>query len=100
LLLLPDGRVLNERSLAKLRSLDVGHAYVEDILRSLGAPPRYGADPAIWLPGALRAAGVRVLRHPGNHHYLFRLGDRRARKSVQVAFPSLPYPKLVDQVIA
>lgn len=95
--LLPDGRVLNERALAKLHALDIGHACVEEVLRSFGVPPRYGADPAIWLPGALRAAGVRAVRHPRNYRYLFRLGDRRARRAVNVAFPSLPYPKHVNQ---
>lgn len=100
LLLLPDGRVLNARALAKLRALDPGHAYVEEVLRSFGAPPRRGADPAIWLPDALRAANVRAIRHPGNHRYLFRLGDRRARRSVHIAFPSLPYPKRVDRDLA
>lgn len=96
LLLLPDGRVLNARSLAKLRALDSGHAYVEEVLRSFGAPPRRGADPSLWLPDALRAANVRRVRHPGNHRYLFRLGDRRSRRAVQVSFSSQPYPKHVD----
>jgi hypothetical protein len=84
-LLLPDGRVLNERALAKLRALDLGHAYVEELLRG-------------WLPRALAAAGVRRLRHPGNHRYLFRLGDRAARRSVLVGLPNSPYPKRVDHV--
>jgi hypothetical protein len=97
LVVLPDGRVLNERALAKLRALDSGHAYVEHLLRGFGAPPRRGADPAEWLPRALAAAGVRRLRHPGNHRYLFRLGDRAARRSVFVALPSLPYPNGTDQ---
>lgn len=43
LLLLPDGRVLNERALAKVRALDTGHGYVEELLRTFGAPPRRGA---------------------------------------------------------
>jgi hypothetical protein len=96
-LVLPDGRVLNERALAKVRALESRHAYVEDLLRGFGAPPRCGADPAAWLPRALAAAGVQRLRHPGNHRYLFRLGDRAARRSVVVALPSLPYPKCTDR---
>jgi hypothetical protein len=97
LLLLPDGRVLNERAVAKVRALDVGHAYVEELLRSFGAPARRGAAPAIWLPTALHEAGVRTLWHPGNHRYLFRLGDRYARRSIHVGYPSLPFPKLIDE---
>jgi hypothetical protein len=43
---------------------------------------------------------VRRLRHPGNHRYLFRLGDRAAKRAVLVALPSSPYPKRVDQPTA
>jgi hypothetical protein len=100
LFLLPDGRVLNERAFAKLRALDAGHGYVEELLRSFGAPPRYGADPTTWVPTALCAAGVRTLRHPGNHRYLFRLGDRRVKRSIRMGLPSLPYPKRVDRSVA
>ncbi|MFN8632919.1 MAG: hypothetical protein U0893_03625 [Chloroflexota bacterium] len=96
ILVLPDGRVLNERALSKLRTLDVGHDYVEQRLRRFGAPPRHGAPPAEWLPHALAAAGVRRLRHAGNHRYLFRLGDRASRRAVVIALPSLPYPKSTD----
>lgn len=96
LLLLPDGRVLNERALAKVRTLEPGHAYVEELLRGFGAPPRRGDAPHVWLPRALAAAGVRRLRHPGNHRYLFRLGARGARRPVAITLPSLPYPKRVD----
>ncbi|MCC6178383.1 MAG: hypothetical protein IT305_24015, partial [Chloroflexi bacterium] len=38
ILVLPNGRVLNERALSKLRALEVGHEYVERLLRSFGAP--------------------------------------------------------------
>lgn len=100
LLLLPDGRVLNERALAKVRALDVGHAYVEELLCSFGATARCGADPVIWLPRALREAGVRTLWHPGYHRYLFRLGDRHARRPIHVGYPDLPFPKLVDAIPA
>jgi hypothetical protein len=95
-LVLPDGRVLNERSLSKLRSLDVGHEYVERLLRTFGAPSRRGSAPELWIPLALAAAGVRRMRHPGNHRYLFRLGDRAARGAVTVALPNMPYPKSTD----
>jgi hypothetical protein len=96
-LLLPDGRVLNERALAKLRTLDSGHAYVENLLRAFGAPPRRGLNPAEWLPRALAAAGVRQVRHPGNHRYLFQLGDRTAKRFALTGLPSLPYPKQLDE---
>jgi len=97
ILVLPDGRTLNERALSKLRTLDVGHEYVEHVLRRFGAPPRRGAAPSAWIPRALVAAGVRRLRHPGNHRYLFRLGDRASRRGVVISVPSLPYPKSTDR---
>lgn len=97
ILVLPDGRALNERALSKLRTLDVGHEYVEQLLRRFGAPPRRGAAPSAWIPSALVAAGVRRLRHPGNHRYLFRLGDRASRRAVVIALPSLSYPKSTDR---
>ncbi|MBI4499068.1 MAG: hypothetical protein HY689_14355 [Chloroflexi bacterium] len=96
LLLLPDGRVLNDRALSKVRSLEQGHAYVEETLRAFGAPPRRGQDPAVWLPAALAAAGVRRQRHAGNHRYLFTLGSRTAKRTVTLGLPGLPYPKQVD----
>lgn len=96
ILVLPDGRVLHERALSKLRSLDVGHEYVEDLLRRFGAPPRRGESPAKWLPTALAAARVRRLRHPGNYRYLFRLGSQASKRCVVVALPTWPYPKLTD----
>lgn len=96
LLVLPDGRVLNDRAVSKVRMLDQGHAYVEEMLRAFGAPPRRGQDPAVWLPAALVAAGVRRVRHPGNHRYLFTLGGPIAKRTVALGLPSLPYPKHVD----
>ncbi len=93
---LPNGRLLNARSLSKLRKLERGHEYVEELLCRFGAPPRRGRNPADWLPGALAAAGVRLLRHPGNHRYLFRLGGRSARRTVRIGMPSADYPKRLD----
>lgn len=97
ILVLPDGRVLNERALSKRRTLEVGHEYVEQLLRRFGAPPRRGVTPSAWVPRVLAAAGVRRLSHPGNHRYLFRLGNRASRRSIAIALPSLPYPKATDR---
>ena len=93
--LLPDGQVLNDRSLQKIRQLERGHEYAEELLCRYGAPPRHGADPRAWLAIALRAAGIRTLRHPGNHRYLFTVGTRR--RLVAVGVPGRAYPKSVQQ---
>ncbi len=88
LYLLPDGSVLNHRALSKVRNLERGHEYVERRLVEFGARPRCGAEPRVWLPAALKAAGVRRLRHPGCHRYAFPL-ERR----VLIALAARAYPK-------
>lgn len=99
LVLLPDGSVLNARSLQKVRAQERGHEYVEQRLIALRAPiPRAGQDSTAWLAEALEAVGARLLRHQGNHRYVFRLGrNRRDRERITLGLPaSLPYPKLAD----
>ncbi|TMC03164.1 MAG: hypothetical protein E6J41_28410 [Chloroflexi bacterium] len=93
-LLLPDGRVLSERALSKVRGDEQGHAYVERELVRFGARARRpGEAGAAWLREALAAAGVRSLVHGGNHRYAFRLGARR--RLVAVGLPVAAYPKAV-----
>jgi hypothetical protein len=87
--LLPDGSVLSERAMSKIRSQERGHVYAEQILVRSGATPRGAEDPRAWLATWLPRL-TRTLRHPGNHRYLFGL-DRRVRRRLP---PSLPYPKL------
>jgi hypothetical protein len=93
--LLPDGTTLSARALQKVRRQERGHAYVERLLISWGAPvPRAGVDPTAWLADALDAIGVRQLRHPGNHRYAFPLGtNRRERRDIRLGLPDAPYPK-------
>lgn len=93
LLVLPDATVLNERTLSKIRRQERGHEYGERLLVRHGAPPRHpGQAAAEWLPGALRAAGVRRLAHPGNFRYAWRLG--REARAIALGMPVLtPYPK-------
>lgn len=92
LALLPDGTVLNSRTLQKIRSGEKGWRYAEALLVAHGARPRTcAADRADWLAVALREVGVREFDHPGNIRYAFRVGPRR--RLVRVGLPSLPYPK-------
>jgi hypothetical protein len=88
--LLPDGTVLNERTIAKIRRRDRGYRPAVAMLERLGAPPLAdGEDATAWLERQL-AAFTRPLRHPGNHKYGWAL-DRRARRHLPA---SQPYPKL------
>ncbi|HVV49886.1 MAG TPA: hypothetical protein VHO06_09520 [Polyangia bacterium] len=88
--LLPDGRVLSNRSISKIRSRDRGWRYAAELLERAGAAPLAPNDNAaawlaMWLPRL-----TRPLTHPGNLKYAFPL-DRAARRALP---PSLPYPKV------
>jgi hypothetical protein len=85
--LLPDGRVLSSRALAKLRKRDRGWRYVANQLEGYGAEPLLG-DPKTWLATWLPVL-TRTVRHPGNHKYAWTL-QRRHRGHLP---SSLPYPK-------
>lgn len=91
---LPNGQLFNEQAMGKVRLQKQGHEYAEEQLCSFGARPRRRReDPSAWLHRALREAGCTRERHPGNHRYLFTLGDRRSRRGVRITMPSLAYPK-------
>lgn len=86
--LLPDGSVLNARTLQKVRALERGWRYGAELLEGLGAPPLKG-DPCRWLSEWLPKL-TRSVRHPGNHKYGWAL-DRAAQRAIPA---SLPFPKL------
>lgn len=87
--LLPDGRTLHNRALAKLRGREKGWRYVVEQLVGYGVPAPAGdvdAWLAAWLPRI-----TRKVRHPGNLKYAWAF-DRRTRRLLP---PSLPYVKAV-----
>jgi hypothetical protein len=88
--LLPDGRTIHSRALAKIRARDRGWRYSATIFESLGARPlRASEDASAWVDRCV-AKYTRSIRHPGNHRYGWVL-DRR----VACLVPSgLAYPKL------
>ncbi|MDA8287225.1 MAG: hypothetical protein M0014_02035 [Actinomycetota bacterium] len=102
LTLLPDGTVLNQRSLQKIRGQERGHEGVERRLCALGARPRRaGETPRAWLSTALEDLRIIRLRHPGCHRYAFALGmTRRERRQVLCAMPGLSFPKRPDRAAA
>lgn len=97
--LAPDGTVLSERTLQKIRAQEQGHEYGERLLISHGArAPRAGADMRAWLRQSLIDIQARRLTHRGNHRFAMPLGTtRRARADVHITLPPLPYPKSPDQ---
>jgi hypothetical protein len=97
--LLRDGRVLNDRAVAKILAGDRGHDYAERLLVEAGAPPRRAGQSAeAWLPVALTAAGVRLVAHPGNHKYALLAPTTRSQaRALRAALPpASAYPKHLD----
>lgn len=86
--LLPDGSVLSDRAIQKIRGGERGWRYAAETLERFGAD-RIANDNAVewlhaWLPKLTRA-----VRHEGNHKYAWTL-QRRLRRHLPA---SLPYPK-------
>lgn len=98
LALLPDGTVFSARAMQKIRDQDQGHEYAEAQLIAFGARPmRAYENPAIWLKQALADAGVRKMRHQGNHRYAFATGRNRSEKNrVVIDGRTSAYPKQRD----
>jgi hypothetical protein len=95
-LLLPDGTVLPERSLQKVRGQERGAGGMERFLVDRGARPKTWRDePHAWLAEALEAVGARSQRHGGNHRYAWPL-----RRDVAVALGGQSWPKMPDDWMA
>lgn len=88
---LPDGQVLSDRVLSKIRRRERGWEYGVELLQRYGAPAPAG-DLRAWLD-TWRARLTRPLRHPGNHRYVWAL-DRRLRRHLP---DPLPYPKRLQE---
>lgn len=86
---LPDGRVLSARAISKIRTLDRGWRYAAAMLEEYGAPPLAAetTDAAVRWLGLWVLSLTRVLRHPGNHRYVWDLRPRHRMVSLA------PYPK-------
>lgn len=90
--ILPDGTVLSDRALSKIRAGERGWRYAAAILAAHGADAAPDSAPArrdwlaSWLPKLTRG-----VRHPGNHRYAWALAggavQRRLKRTGQ------PYPK-------
>jgi len=96
LLLLPDGHVLHQRALQKIRQRERGWRYAAGILEAHGAEPlSESEDPNLWLARWLPTI-ARGVQHPGNHKYAWAL-RRLWRKCLP---PSMPYPKRIFEPVA
>ena len=84
--LLPDGRVIHERPIQKIRGSERGWRYAARPLEESGASPAPCGDKTAWLNYWL-ARLTRKLPHGGNHKYAWAL-DRTARKLLPDSRPS------------
>ena len=95
--LLPDGTVLNDRAIQKIRAGEPGWQYASALLEKFGAAPPPIEDRTEWLKTWLPRL-TRRLRHSGNYRYAWAIaaGARRFLPA------SLPYkcPQLVDSASA
>lgn len=88
--LLPDGRVLHERGLVKIRKRERGWRHVAAVLETFGASPlRESDDARAWVEHWAKQL-TRPLRHTGNHKYLWGLTSAEKRHMPA----GLPYPKM------
>jgi hypothetical protein len=86
--ILPDGRVLSDRTISKLRKRERGWQYAVELLQQHGADAP-GADLAAWTRHWVGKL-TRGVRHPGNHKYAWPL-NQRVRRHLPA---SLAYPKI------
>lgn len=96
LVIAPDGSVVSERALSKLRADDVGAAYTYRQLVDFGAPHiESGESSADYVRRALEDGPFRRVRHPGNLGYLIAVGSNTDRRCARARWPgvALPYEK-------
>ena len=93
-ILAPDGSVVNERMLSKIRQEDQGLDYAVKRLREIGAPRRQpGEKWDAWLRRVLQPPMFRRIRHPGNYAYVFGLDKATSAQLCQIHDGGTPYPR-------
>lgn len=94
LLLAPDGSVVSDRMLSKIRGEERGIDYAVRRLRAYGAPPRArGESWSDWTARVVRLPIFRRVRHPGNLAYVFGLDRYAAARLAHLHDGGQPYPR-------
>lgn len=87
--MLPDGKILNARSLQRIRDKYRGWEHAVAQLRRYGAGPVVGGDTRAWVRRWVPKI-TEPVQHPGNHKYVWGLTRKLHRELQKYA---LPYPK-------
>ncbi len=85
---MPDGTLLNDRTIQKIRSGEQGWRYAAALLETFGAESMTSGDREDWLKTWLPKL-TRRLKHSGNYKY----GWAIAKSARRYLPDSLPYPK-------
>jgi hypothetical protein len=94
LLLAPDGSVVSERLLSKIRGEERGIDYAVRRLQAFGAPARArGETWAAWTKRVVRMPIFRRVRHPGNLAYVFGLDRHTTARLATLHDGGQPYPR-------
>jgi len=73
----PNGSMISERTLSKIKLKEQGSEYATKQVLSAGVDPRRpGEDPKEWIARAIEEGQISVRRHPGNWVYTFGLTKR------------------------
>lgn len=94
LYLAPDGSVVSDRMLSKIRQEERGLDYGVARLRSYGAPQRRrGESWTDWTARVLMLPIFRRVFHPGNYAYVFSLNTPTRKAVARLHEGGKPYPK-------
>jgi hypothetical protein len=94
LVLAPDGSVVSDRMLSKIRGEERGIDYAVRRLQAYGAPARArGESWSDWTERVVRLPIFRRVRHPGNLAYVFGLDRRTTARLSHLHDGGHPYPR-------
>ena len=94
-ILTDSGHVVNARSLSKVRNLEDGYkGMIRKMTNKFGCrPPEPNENLRLWSKEV--TANYRRIKHPGNHVYVWAVGNNKEKRESRKKFvPELPRPKL------
>ena len=94
-ILTDSGHVVNARSLSKVRNLEKGfEGMIRQMTNRFGCrPPEPNENLRLWSKEV--TANYRRIKHPGNHVYLWAVGNNKEKREARKRFATeLPRPKL------